>query len=433
MNSSLSTLLHRGWERYCRFCNQTFVPSVALTSLQVMMIYLWTNREHYGLSFTALNQRDSLWYLSIVKRGYQFMGFDAITLEGSNAAFFPGYPIAVAWVSQYWGIDPNIGLYLTSHLFCCLMWIYLFLFWKRWKIPLYWQILANLIILLYPTSFFLNVGYSESIFIASLLGFLYWSADPKHSLLMVVAGLHGLVMSATRIVGLPVALLPIINLWNHPDPESRPQRLLWSGGTIFLGLLGGLSFFLYCQIHFGRWDLYLEMQRYFTGVKANYQAIFQAQTYFLSPEFWQKLFSLSALLTDQEWANPLSQLFVPLTLGALMFTSLMDGISVVIGKSQRWQERLGFHCAAWVMFYIAVSGMSALIQRSMSRYCFPVHIMQVLAVVHWLKYTDLSPIPTRLRPYLSDGLKLGYMLLCQVFLALNLVLTWRYVHHLWVA
>ncbi len=437
MKADFSTRIQHFWQGYRRFSVgiilPVFLPSVALTFLQVMMIYLWTNRGNYVSMLTALSQRDSLWYLSIIHRGYQFIGFDAITFEGSNTAFFPGYPLAVSWISQFLGVDPELGLYLTSHLFCCLMWVYLFLFWRRWHIPIVWQIFTSLIILIYPTSFFLNVGYSESLFMASLLGFLYWSVYADSPPLMVVTGIHGLVMSATRIVGLPVALLPAINLWIPSKQGSRTSRVIWSGAAIFLGLLGGLSFFLYCQVHFGRWDLYLEMQRYFTGVKANYQAIFQARTYLLSPQYWRTLFSLSALLTDQEWANPLSQLFVPLTLGSLIVTSGMDGISVLTNRSQRWQERLGFHLAAWIMFYMAMAGMSPLLQKSMSRYCLPVHIMQVLAVVHWLKHTDLSFIPEQVRPYLSDALKLGYVLLCQVFLALNLILTWRYVRHLWVA
>ncbi|MEN9204944.1 MAG: hypothetical protein Q6K70_03960, partial [Thermostichales cyanobacterium DRC_bins_46] len=297
---------------------------------------------------------------------------------------------------------------------------------------IFWQILASLVILIYPTAFFLNVGYSESLFMASLLGFLYWSHYTDAPLLMVVAGMHGLVMSATRIVGLPVALVPAFYALKG-DSGSRRRRLFWAGAAIFLGLLGGLSFFLYCQVRFGRWDLYLEMQRYFTGVRANYWAIFQPKTYLLSQNYWQKLLSLQAALTDQGWADPLSQLFVPITLGSLLVTGLLDGVSVLLGKSEKWQERLSFHVAAWVMFYIAVSGMSPLIQKSMSRYCLPVHSVQVLGLVHWLKHTDMSGIPEGVRPYLGEVLKVLYVLVVQVFLALNLFLTWRYVRHLWVA
>jgi hypothetical protein len=419
-------------QQICRllvgFSARIFLLGLALTVLQVLMIYLWTKHSDYASAFTALSQRDSYWYLSIVRRGYQFVGFDKIAYEQSNVAFFPGYPLAVAIMSRLLGVEPELGLYLTAQLFCWLMWIYLFLFYRRWQIPTLWQVLASLIILVYPSSFYLVVGYSESLFVASLLGFFYWSMDLNSLRAALLAGAHGLAMSATRIVGLPVALLPLLRL------GEGSRRWFWTAGAAVLALLGGLSFFLYCQLRFGRWDLYIEMQRYFTGVQANYQALFQASTYVLSPERWQVLLSPSAPVKDAGlWSDALSQLFVSVTLGSLVVTGLLDGLSVLVGKSRRWQERLGFHLGAWAMFYIAVAGMSPLGQRSMSRYCLPVHIVQVLALVHWAKYTDFSFIPERIRPYLGNTLKLGYVLLAFIFFALNQILTWRYAHHLWVA
>ncbi|MFS8894481.1 hypothetical protein [Synechococcus sp. O70.1] len=419
-------------QQICRilvgFSARIFLLGLALTVLQVLMIYLWTKHSDYASAFTALSQRDSYWYLSIVRRGYQFVGFDKIAYEQSNVAFFPGYPLAVAIMSRLLGVEPELGLYLTAQLFCWLMWIYLFLFYRCWQIPTLWQVLASLIILVYPSSFYLVVGYSESLFVASLLGFFYWSMDLNSLRAALLAGAHGLAMSATRIVGLPVALLPLLRL------GEGSRRWFWTAGAAVLALLGGLSFFLYCQLRFGRWDLYIEMQRYFTGVQANYQALFQASTYVLSPERWQVLLSPSAPVKDAGlWSDALSQLFVSVTLGSLVVTGLLDGLSVLVGKSRRWQERLGFHLAAWAMFYIAVAGMSPLGQRSMIRYCLPVHIVQVLALVHWAKYTDFSFIPERIRPYLGNTLKLGYVLLAFIFFALNQILTWRYAHHLWVA
>jgi hypothetical protein len=419
-------------QQICRllvgFSARIFLLGLALTVLQVLMIYLWTKHSDYASAFTALSQRDSYWYLSIVRRGYQFVGFDRIAYEQSNVAFFPGYPLAVAIMSRLLGVEPELGLYLTAQLFCWLMWIYLFLFYRRWQIPTLWQVLASLIILVYPSSFYLVVGYSESLFVASLLGFFYWSMDLNSLRAVLLAGAHGLAMSATRIVGLPVALLPLLRL------GEGSRRWFWTAGAAVLALLGGLSFFLYCQLRFGRWDLYIEMQRYFNGVQANYQALFQASTYVLSPERWQVLLSPSAPVKDAGlWSDALSQLFVSVTLGSLVVTGLLDGLSVLVGKSRRWQERLGFHLAAWAMFYIAVAGMSPLGQRSMIRYCLPVHIVQVLALVHWAKYTDFSFIPERIRPYLGNTLKLGYVLLAFIFFALNQILTWRYAHHLWVA
>ena len=228
----LSQLLQPGWQHLAPFLWQILLPSLALTVLQIFMISLWSKESDYVSIFKGLTQWDSHWYLGIVRQGYQFLGFDKIAYEQSNVAFFPGYPLAVATISRLLRIEPEVGLYLAAQLFCWLMWIYLFLFYRRWQIPLVWQILASLLILAYPTSFYLCVGYSESLFVASLLGFLYWSIHWERPLLMLLAGVHGLVMSATRIVGLPVALIPLLNLW------SGSRRWLWNLATVSLALLG---------------------------------------------------------------------------------------------------------------------------------------------------------------------------------------------------
>ncbi len=426
MSFSLSHLLRQSRQRLAPFSIQVLLPSLALTGLQIFLISLWSEGDDYASIFKGLIQWDSHWYLGIVRRGYQFVGFDKIAYEQSNVAFFPGYPLAVAAMSRLLGVDPELGLYLTAQLFCWLMWIYLFLFCRRWQIPTLWQILASLIILVYPSSFYLVVGYSESLFIASLLGFFYWSMDLNSLRPALLAGIHGLVMSATRIVGLPVALVPLLRL---------SRRWFWTAGAVVLALLGGLSFLLYCQLRFGRWDLYMEMQRYFGPSSFDYLAIIQLRTYapLFSLGYWQSLFSFSEALGDGIWAISIGQLFVPLTLGSLVVTSLLDGLSILAGKSRHWQERLGLHLAAWVMFSISVAGMSAVAQRSMIRYCLPVHILQVLAWLHGIRYTDFSFIPQQVRFYLDSVLRLGYWILALVFFALNQILTWRYVQHLWVA
>jgi len=421
-----SHLLQHSRQHLVSFAVQVLLPPVALTLLQIFLISFWSQEDDYASIFKGLTQWDSHWYLGIVRRGYQFVGFDKIAYEQSNVAFFPGYPLAVAIMSRLLGVEPELGLYLTAQLFCWLMWIYLFLFYRRWQIPPLGQVLASLIILVYPSSFYLVVGYSESLFLASLLGFFYWSMDLNAPWPAFLAGIHGLVMSATRIVGLPVALVPLLRL-SHP--------WFWTASAVVLALLGGLGFFLYCQLRFGRWDLYLEMQRYFGPSSFDYLAIIRPRTYapLFSSGYWQSLLSFSEALGAGIWAISLSQLFVLLTLGSLVITGLLDGWSVLVGKSRCWQERLGFHLAAWAMFSISVAGMSAVAQRSMIRYCLPVHILQVLTWLHGVKYTNFSFIPQQVRPYLGSVLRLGYWILALVFFALNQVLTWRYVQHLWVA
>src|SRR6266478_1825937 len=62
----------------------------------------------------------------------------------------------------------------------------------------------------HPAAFFLVAGYSESLFLMALLGFIYWSAAEGSSA-KFWAAVHGIVMSATRIVGIVCAAFPLVH------------------------------------------------------------------------------------------------------------------------------------------------------------------------------------------------------------------------------
>lgn len=411
-------------------------PSTALTVIQILLVYLFTDRSGYISSFIRIIQRDSHWYVSIARRGYQFVGIDSITTETSNVAFFPGYPLLVDGISQLLSISPGLSLYITAQLACWIFWIYIILFFQRWQIPTFFRFLGTVCILVYPSSFYMVVGYSESLFMASLLGFLYWLNTWNHLDRLLIAAGHGLVMTATRIVGLPLALIPgalhlLFNLLvRNSDRPSFGKQILSTLIPSGIAVIGGLGFFLFCHLRFNNWNLYMELQYYLIGIQANYWAFFQPKTYLLIIENWPQL------LTDfsaNEWANPLSQLFVPITLLELILVGGVDAVSSSLRLSQGWRDRLGLHGCAWIMFYISVCGMSRILQRSLIRYSLPVHILLVLATLHWTRQTHWECLPYRLRHSLSEILRFLFVLLTQIGLGLQLYLIWRYTHHLWVA
>ncbi len=411
-------------------------PSALLTATQILLVYLFTDRSGYVSSFIRIIQRDSHWYVSIARRGYQFMGTESITTETSNVAFFPGYPLLVDWTSQLLSISLELSLYIVAQLACWIFWIYMILFFQRWQIPTFFRILGTVCILVYPSSFYMVVGYTESLFIASLLGFLYWLNTWDRWGQLLIAAAHGCVMTATRIVGLPLALIPgalhlLLSLFqrnsDRPPVWKQIRSTLIPSG---IAVMGGLGFFLFCQLSFGDWNLYMELQYYLIGVQANYGAFFQPKTYLLFTESW------SQLLTDfssNEWANPLSQLFVPITLLELILVGGLDAVSSSLRLTQGWRDRFGLHSCAWIMFYISVCGMSRILQRSLIRYSLPIHILLVLATLHWIRHTCWENFPPQFRNPLNEFLRFLFVLLTQISLGLQLYLIWRYTHHLWVA
>src|SRR5207302_3000051 len=121
---------------------------------------------------------------------------------------------------------------------------------ERWNLPSGWQLLGALAILAHPAAFFLVAGYSESLFLMGLLGFLFWSGTEARGA-RILAAIHGIVMSATRIVGLPCALAPLVKrIWELGWRKLTNVRdwLANYGATALLSasaMLGGLGFFIY--------------------------------------------------------------------------------------------------------------------------------------------------------------------------------------------
>src|SRR5205823_11810211 len=79
----------------------------------------------------------------------------------------------------------------------------------RWNGSAALPIFGALLIAAHPAGFFLMAGCSESLFLMALLGFICWSTTEGGGA-KFWAGMHGIVMSATRIVGIVCAAFPIV-------------------------------------------------------------------------------------------------------------------------------------------------------------------------------------------------------------------------------
>ena len=117
----------------------------------------------------------------------------------------------------------------------------------------------------------------------SLLGFLYWSSAPGRTA-TIWAALHGIVLSATRIVGIPCAFAPLLcSIFKKEMPVRQPLAWLQFHARAIsltsISLLGAVGFFLYCQARWGRWDMYLLTQSAGWGIVPDYLAVFRPSSY----------------------------------------------------------------------------------------------------------------------------------------------------------
>lgn len=188
---------------------------------------------------------DSEWYLDIAQNGYSFKGPEKL----SNIVFFPLYPLLIRMTSFLTGGRLILTGWILSSIFLLLALLYLFKLVKEFhpKIDPY---LPIFFLLIFPTAFFLNAVYTESLFIFLSLATFYYGFKRK----FLWAGVFGLFASLTRITGV---LLFVPLLWEYF--RSRDFNIARSLNLkilpIFLVPVGTLSFFLYHYFRFN--DLFL--------------------------------------------------------------------------------------------------------------------------------------------------------------------------------
>jgi hypothetical protein len=338
--------------------------------------------------YSTLVQHDSYWFMNIVDRGYQTIvpPIDHKVMEVSNVAFLPAYPAIAALLRYGLNIDTATALLITAQLAAWGFWSYFFLFCKRWNVSPALQICAAFLILAHPAAFFLIAGYSESLFLMALLGFIYWSTTEGRSA-KICAAAHGIVMSAARIVGIACAAFPVVcslflNGWKGlREPRAWFRRYAAAIGLTAVATLGAVFFFIFCQIRWGNWNLYMLTQTAGWGIIPDYLAVFKPSCY-----RW-----LVPALNDPTEASQLA-----MTLGAILLVGIaLCELLPTIRRRAGLPVRGGIYFCAAAIYYLSVSGVACVNMESMLRYEFAVHALIVLAFLNFLRQFRAPPMLVR--------------------------------------
>jgi hypothetical protein len=358
-----------------------------LTFLQVAMaIGLLAPEGLVSERYSTLIQHDSHWFMNIVDRGYQTIvpPIDHKVMEVSNVAFFPAYPATAALFRYGFNLDTGTALLLTAQLAACGFWSYFFLFCKRWNVSPALQICGALLVACHPAAFFLVAGYSESLFLMALLGFIYWSTT-KGRFAKVLAAVHGIVMSATRIVGIVCAAFPLVRSifrvgWFRSfKPGARLRKLTPAIVIMLVAASGAVGFFVYCQVRWGHWDMYMLTQAAGWGIVSDYLAVFKPSSYrWLVPAL----------------NNPTEASQMAMTLGALLFVGVAI-CELSIRRRTGLPMRAGMYFCAFAVYYLSVSGVACVDMESMLRYEFCTHALIVLALLNFLRQFRTPPVLVR--------------------------------------
>ncbi len=365
---------------------RAMLAALCVTLLQVVVaVGLLAPDGPVEFRYQTLIQHDSYWFMNIMDRGYQTTvpPIDHKVMEVSNVAFFPAYPLLAGALRSILDLDPANALLLVAQAAAFGFWCYFFLFCERWKLPTSVRWLGALAIAAHPAAFYLVAGYSESLFLMALMGFLYWSSAEGNRA-RFLAAVHGTVMSATRIVGIPCAAAPALQKiaetgWRairHPIAWLRDNR-----GTVVVAAIsvtGAGAFFIYCQLHWGHWDIYMLTQSAGWSIDPDYLAVFRPSSYhWLIPSF----------------NNPTEASQMAMTLGGIAL--LLAGVSELTQRFRGTSARIGLLFCAATIYFVSVSGVAGVDMESMLRYEFSLHPLIVLAFLHFLRQLRTPPALVR--------------------------------------
>lgn len=360
-----------------------------MTAMQVALVVGFAHPESsLAKKYLSLVQHDSYWFANIIDRGYgtTVPPIDHKEMEVSNVAFFPAYPLLGGLVKRATGLGTYLSLLIVAQVAAWGFWTYFFLFCQRWRLSLPLQLFGALAIAVHPAAFYLVAGYSESLFLMALTGFIYWSTGESR-VARIMAVLHGSTASATRIVGLPCAVIAVLTAFvRHrfqPSKAWRDQLVPYRAPVLvmLLSTLGGIAFFAYCQLHWGRWDLYMLTQREGWGIEPDYLAAFRIENYrFALPPLDNTIFV-------SQFTSALAGVF-------FLVIALVELIAAWRWRSD-WRGRLGFYCAAAVIYYISLAGVASVQMESMLRYHLCVHALIVLGLLHFFRELRLPPVYVR--------------------------------------
>jgi hypothetical protein len=371
--------------------------------------------------YFTLVQHDSYWFANIIERGYgtTLPPIDHKEMEVSNVAFFPAYPLLAGALKRLTNLDTYHALLVVAQAATWGFWTYFFLFCERWEVPMPLQVFGTLAIVTHPAAYYLVAAYSESLFLASLAGFIYWSTHEGRGA-KLLAVLHGFTMSATRIVGLPCAAFPVVHAFFEngcwrPNDKLRDWIARYRAPVLVMlfSMAGGIAFFLYCQIRWGRWDIYMLTQQAGWAIDADYLAVFKPHSYrwTLPP------------LYDTSRASQ----FASALAGGLFAVIALAELVAALRRRSEWRRRIGLYFSAAVIYYISLAGVASVQMESMLRYDLCVHALVVLGLLHFLREFRFTPVFIR---------ALGMSVASVVFaagLSLQGYYVWNFTQGNWVA
>jgi len=191
---------------------------------------------------------DSFWYIDIAENGYRLSPDNTL----SNIVFFPLYPFLIRTISPLVFGDYVLAGWLIS-VFSLIGAIIVFYKLLKEFHPAVNPETPIFYLLIFPTAFFLNAVYTESLFLLLSLLVFYYTFKGRFGL----AGIFGLLAALTRVTGILLFIPVLWEFW-----KSRGTRKIFSLSFLPALLIpfGTFLFFLYHYFRFGNFFLFFKVE-----------------------------------------------------------------------------------------------------------------------------------------------------------------------------
>jgi hypothetical protein len=210
-------------------------------------------------------------------------------------------------------------------------------------------------------------------------------------------------MSATRIVGIPLVVIPLLMTWIE---KSIPPRQVWARKKEFqpallvalVASLGCLSFFVHCHFHTGHWNAYMIAQYRGWKIVPNIQ--------------------------DNYQFNALS---VPFIMSFYVAIVLCEAIVIRTKGFRSLHSRSLYYFCSWGLFFVAAAAFANGGYQSMLRYNFCAVVLALFGIAPTLR------VLLKMYPGIQTPALACYMGLVFVQMMIQGHLGFRYMAFAWVA
>jgi Gpi18-like mannosyltransferase len=224
-------------------------------TLQPDTAYSWINpqevQQEQTWNIISLHSRwDSIWYLDIAKNGYYLKEIDGL----ANIVFLPVYPLLIAIGGFILLGHFILAGWILSLVFLFLALLYLYKLTKEFH-PTIDPYLPPMLLLVFPTAFFFNAVYTESLFLFLSIAAIYYTKKSKG----FMGGVFGFLGSLTRVTGV-LLVLPLLIEYIRQRKQLKTPFISWKLLPAISPVFGLALFFLYHAIAFQDPFLFFRVQ-----------------------------------------------------------------------------------------------------------------------------------------------------------------------------